>query len=128
MGSLQEIAYEELCNSNEITINVANPFDSERRVTLDALVSSDRIYNSLPREVLQNKLGIEPVRKDDFLISGVPVQRDIGYALIVYKELNAVVPVVFLEPEDEKLPTLGRIGIACLNPIKLMPSIQGQTS
>jgi len=98
----------------DLTLEIANPADEEKREPVRFLIDSGAVYSVVPREVL-SRLGIKPRSRQQFkLADGSTIARDRGNALFFYKDRDGAAPVVFGEPGDATLlgaVTLGSLGL-----------------
>ena len=97
-----------------VDVEVANPFDLSRKVTLFFLVDSGAAYSVIPSAVLES-LGIEPARERTFILAnGQPVRRRIGEARMTFQGEGATCVVMFGEEGDSTLlgvTTLENLGL-----------------
>jgi predicted aspartyl protease len=95
-----------------LSFEVANPADLERREVVDFLVDSGAVYSFAPREML-HKLGIMPHSRQRFrLADGSTIERARGDAVFFYRGQRGASPVIFAEPGDASL--LGAVTLESL--------------
>ena len=104
--------------------------DMTRKEKIRLKVDTGAIYTSIPRKILE-KIGIKPIaRKKLYNFDGTCIERNIGVAIIEYKEHRAGITVVFGEENDAKIlgiTALEELGLK-INPItgKLEPYMPRQ--
>lgn len=86
-----------------VDLQVANPADPRRSVTVRCLVDSGALYSVVPRTDLR-RLGIAPYAAETFsLADGSEIRRKIGGALFRLGRRRGVAPVIFGERGDSAL-------------------------
>ena len=103
-----------------VTMEVANPADLERWVSVRFIVDSGATYSVIPAGTL-DELGIPPLAEERFeLANGEVVTRRKGVAIFRYQDRIGGSDVVFGEPGDVELLgvlTLESLALA-LDPLK----------
>ena len=103
-----------------LDIEVGNPADPGKTLTVEFMVDSGAIYTVAPSEVL-NELGIKPISEEKFwLANGEKIVRKRGIAFFKYGEKVGGADVIFGEEGDSNLlgaTTLESLGLA-LDPFK----------
>jgi predicted aspartyl protease len=95
-----------------LTFEVANPADVERRDAVDFLLDSGAVYSFVPRDVLQ-RLGVRPHSRQRFrLADGSTIERDRGDAVFFYRGQQGASPAILAEPGDAFL--LGAVTLESL--------------
>ena len=95
-----------------VKVRLFNPADLTRAETVELLVDSGAIFTSVPRHILEG-LGIKPVARRRLKVyGGMVIEREVGVAMIEYKDSRAGVTVIFGEPEDS--PILGATSLESL--------------
>ena len=85
---------------------------THKRKRLRLLVDTGATYTWIKRETLE-ELGIEPIRKERFeLINGEIIERDVGEARVIYRNISGLTMVVFAEKNDKEV--LGLIALESL--------------
>lgn len=99
-------------------LRVINPKQPHKSYEGEFLVDTGAQYTVLPKKVWQD-LGLTPHRSQRFsLADGTVIERKIGGASIVYKNIESVTPVVLGEPKDDLIVgvvTLENLGLG-INP------------
>ena len=94
------------------TVTVSPVTGRDSRVT-EAIVDTGASYSVIPARLL-NELGIQPMRRDVFMMAnGTRHEEVIGEARVAVSGRAAVTPVVF--GSDESLPLLGAVTMQILN-------------
>ena len=76
---------------------------TRKRKRLKLLVDTGATFTWIKRETLE-ELGIEPVRKERFeLINGEIIERDVGEARVIYRDITGLTMVVFAEKDDKEV-------------------------
>jgi hypothetical protein len=103
-----------------IPLEIANPADPDKGITLFCLVDSWATYSVIPRHILSG-LGIKPLAREKFrMVNGDTIERDKGGAVFRYAGKVGVSDVVFGEDGDAELCgafTLEALGLA-LDPVR----------
>jgi clan AA aspartic protease len=114
-----------------LDVEVGNPADPEKTLTVEFMVDSGAIYSVAPATVL-DELGIKPISQEKFwLANGEKMIRHRGIAFFRYGDKVGGADVIFGETGDSNLlgaTTLESLGLA-LDPLKRelkpMPMIIG---
>jgi predicted aspartyl protease len=103
-----------------VTVEVGNPSDASKVLSVEFMVDSGAIYTVAPASVL-DELGITPLSESTFwLANGEKIVRKRGGALFRYEDKVGVADVIFGEEGDSNLlgaTTLESLGLA-LDPFK----------
>ena len=95
-----------------IKVSLANSADLARWESIELLVDSGALFTSIPRGILE-RLGIRPIMRRKLRVyGGGIVERDLGNAIIEYKDSRAGATIIFGEPEDA--PILGATSLESL--------------
>jgi len=95
-----------------VEIEIANPADRRKRVTLRLLVDSGAAYSVVQGSVLR-RLGIRPHSRRGFILAnGEKIERQAGDALFFHQGQQAASPVIFGKPGDSDL--LGTVTLETL--------------
>jgi len=114
-----------------LDVEVGNPADPEKTLTVEFMIDSGAIYSVAPATVL-DELGIKPIGEEKFwLANGERIIRKRGIAFFRYGEKVGGADVIFGEEGDSNLlgaTTLESLGLA-LDPakreLKPLPMILG---
>jgi len=103
-----------------LDIELGNPSDPTKTLTVEFMVDSGAIYTVAPATVLE-ELGIKPIAEEKFwLANGEKIVRKRGGAFFRYGERVGVADVIFGDEGDSNLlgaTTLESLGLA-LDPFK----------
>jgi predicted aspartyl protease len=87
-----------------VKMKVSNPARPKKAATHEFLVDSGAVYSVLPEKDIK-KLGIKPVREEEFLLAnGETVKKSVGNALFEYQGKIGAAPVIL---GDEGVYLLG---------------------
>lgn len=104
----------------DITLTVANPQDPGKKTTVTFLVDSGASFTSLPTKVVK-QLRITPKFEERFsLADATMIKRNIGNALVRWRDREVATPVILGERGDKPLLgaiTLESLGVV-LDPLK----------
>ena len=87
-----------------VTVQIASPTTPDVERQVDLLVDTGAIFSVIPRQVLE-ALGVQPVGRRRFRAFGGVVEKEVGAALIKYRDDFAVMEVIFGERDDA--PVMG---------------------
>jgi clan AA aspartic protease len=103
-----------------LDVEVGNPADTTKTLTVEFMVDSGAIYSVAPATVL-NELGIQPISEEKFwLANGEKMIRKRGIAFFRYGDKVGGADVIFGEQGDSNLlgaTTLESLGLV-LDPLK----------
>jgi aspartyl protease family protein len=103
-----------------LDVEIANPAQPERTVSVEFLIDSGAIYSVVPAKILDD-LGIKPLARQSFrLADGSKIERDKGVAVFKYGGQIGGADVIFGEAGDSVLLgafTLEALGLA-LDPLR----------
>lgn len=99
-------------------LKIINPKHPRKTYEGEFLVDTGAQYTVLPEKIWRD-LGLIPHRSQKFsLADGTIIERKIGGASIIYKDIESVTPVVLGEPKDNFIlgaVTLENLGLG-INP------------
>jgi clan AA aspartic protease len=103
-----------------LDVEIGNPADPEKTLTVEFMVDSGAIYTVAPSTVL-DELAIKPISEEKFwLANGEKIIRKRGGAFFRYGDKVGIADVIFGEEGDSNLlgaTTLESFGLA-LDPLK----------
>jgi clan AA aspartic protease len=103
-----------------LDVEIGNPADPEKTLTVEFMVDSGAIYTVAPSTVL-DELGIKPISEEKFwLANGEKIIRKRGIAFFRYGDRVGGADIIFGEEGDSNLlgaTTLESLGLA-LDPFK----------
>jgi len=86
-----------------VEVGLANPFQPDRRTSLELLVDTGALLSVIPAERLR-QLGVEPRERRRFkLADGRQIEREVGEAVFHYDGYEGTTKVVFGQEEDAAL-------------------------
>ena len=96
----------------EVQMQIANPDEGERRVTVSLLADTGAAYSMIPRRALE-QIGVRPAKREMFEIAdGRQIARDIGEATFFWDEDHATSRIIFGEEGDSAV--LGAVALESL--------------
>ena len=94
-----------------VKVTVINPI-SALESDVELLVDTGAVLTAIPKEILES-LAIKPIGKRKLRVfGGQIIERDVGVALIKYREVQAGVTIVFADGKDT--PVLGATALETL--------------
>lgn len=105
---------------SNVILKVKNPQNPKKEFVGRFLVDSGATFTVVPENTLK-KLGIKPIRKEEFVLAdGKVISRKVGSALYEYEGIEGAAPVIFGQRGDDLLLgifTLEALGLS-LDPLK----------
>ncbi len=78
-----------------MTVKITNPQNGHKTLSRKILVDSGAVYSVVPKEELL-KLGIKPDSRQKFILAnGMEVEKEVGEARFIWKNVARTAPVVF---------------------------------
>ena len=102
-----------------VKMKVSNPAHPKKSTIHEFLVDSGAVYSVLPARELK-KIGVKPVRQEDFLLAnGETVRKGVGNALFEYEGKIGAAPVILGDDDVYLLgaTTLEAVGLM-LDPLR----------
>jgi clan AA aspartic protease len=96
----------------EVEIHISHASSPEKSLATKVLVDTGAILSEVPRALL-TQLGVTPLGKRTLRVfGGQAIEREIGAAIIRYKEFAAAASVIFAEKDDT--PVLGATALEAM--------------
>jgi len=96
----------------EVEVHISHAASPEKSLATKVLVDTGAILSAVPR-VLLSQLGVTPFGKRTLRVfGGQAIEREIGAAIIRYKEFTAAASVIFAEERDT--PVLGATALEAM--------------
>jgi len=96
----------------EVNIHISHASSPEKSLATKVLVDTGAILSAVPRELL-TQLGVTPLGKRTLKVfGGQTIEREIGAAIIRYREFAAAASVIFAERDDT--PVLGATALEAM--------------